>query len=609
MSAYTGPYQSRLFNFIADRSLRFGDTAAKAFRHAKLAVQNAAQTLLYPVYAIFQTIRRSDRQVASGSTAEAEALPQSDTPIRNVLETLDRLEVRETPVCGIASSREDRKMVLVAAENRVLEPLSPEKQQQLEDSVLAELSRIPQLSPSLSSPPVKSKSRNSFDRLMTWVRGSAIARRLNWFNEAALPATTVNSGVSNSDTRAIVSSQAVYEIDRRLATLESEYFLPIAESPEPPLEKLRHILKAAIDYFFGGDRFRHDEFWLEKSLESPLGNREFLNSHISESRDSDPWLASSPDVASLPGTGAIASPTSPIPTSNSTVYNSAVNESTVYERVRALIEAAIAYFFNFDDPLNVPSQPPRKSFATATTSPVSDPWNFEIQGFEPSICESLNSDFSQFETASASPTALPEGKPSNPFRQISETIDRWISTGSLTKPSFPNRETTISTTETAELTPKPVASPQSPSRQSQVSPSNGAKSRSLPTQPSKFQTPQLKNSNTQTSKFQSPKTQTSTSRNLQTRQSRQVRRQTETATLESPQTATVPRTRDSINSANAKASNAPEFHPDWLEAQVEDSSYVKHPLEVVLEWLDSVILKIELWVGNFWNWLSEELSK
>ncbi|MGC9502890.1 hypothetical protein [Baaleninema sp.] len=604
MSAYTGPYQSRLFNFIADRTLRFGDAAAKAFRHAKFAVQTATQTLLYPVYAIFQTARGSDRQVASGSAATAEALPQSDTPVRSVLETLDRLEVSETPVCGIASSRQDGKLVLVAAENRILEPLSPEKQQQLENCVVAELSRIPQLSPSLSSPPVKSKSRNNFDRLMTWVRGSAIARRLNWFNEAALPATTVNSEFTNSDTRAIVSSQAVYEIDRRLATLESEYFLPIAESPEPPLEKLRHILKAAIDYFFGEGKFRSSELGVEETLNSPSENRKFLNPQNPEFSEVDPWLSGFSETAALPGTRAIASQPSQIPTFNLRLDDSTLDESTVYERVGALIEAAIAYFFNFDDPLNVPSQPPRKSFATPTASPVPDPWNFEIESSETSVSSSREAEFSQVE----SPTALPEGKPSNPFRQISQQIDRWMATGSLTKPSFPNRETTISTTETAELTPKSVASPQSPSRQSQVSPSNGAKSRSLPTQPSKFKTPQLKNSNTQTSNFHNSKTQTSISRNLQTRQSRQVRRQTETGAIESPKTATVSRTRDSINSANAKASNAPEFHPDWLEAQVEDSSYVKHPLEVVLEWLDRVMLKVELWIGKLWNWLFERLK-
>ena len=47
----------------------------------------------------------------------------------------------------------------------------------------------------------------------------------------------------------------------------------------------------------------------------------------------------------------------------------------------------------------------------------------------------------------------------------------------------------------------------------------------------------------------------------------------------------------------------PEFKPEWIEAYVNDVHYVRHPLETVLHWLDSLLVKLETWVINLWKTL------
>jgi hypothetical protein len=47
-----------------------------------------------------------------------------------------------------------------------------------------------------------------------------------------------------------------------------------------------------------------------------------------------------------------------------------------------------------------------------------------------------------------------------------------------------------------------------------------------------------------------------------------------------------------------------EASPDWLETQATPVGYVKHPLELILQWLDSIILWIEDLIVRIWHWLA-----
>ncbi|TAF53590.1 MAG: hypothetical protein EAZ61_06795 [Oscillatoriales cyanobacterium] len=49
-------YQSRLFNFLTDRALRWGDRAAQALRHAQIAAKTVARSVLLPIWVIAENL-------------------------------------------------------------------------------------------------------------------------------------------------------------------------------------------------------------------------------------------------------------------------------------------------------------------------------------------------------------------------------------------------------------------------------------------------------------------------------------------------------------------------------------------------------------------------
>lgn len=49
-------YQSRLFNFLTDRALRWSDRAAQALRHAQIAAKTVARSVLLPIWAIAENL-------------------------------------------------------------------------------------------------------------------------------------------------------------------------------------------------------------------------------------------------------------------------------------------------------------------------------------------------------------------------------------------------------------------------------------------------------------------------------------------------------------------------------------------------------------------------
>jgi len=548
VAAYTtGRYQSRLFNFIADRSIQFGDAAAKAFRHAKFAAQTAAQAILYPIYAIFQTARRVDRQVRSAAAKAKGSLPESDASIRTVLEEIDRLDVTENSVCGIACSCESQNLVLVGTQNQIFDVLPPAKQTHLNRTILAEVED--HFSPVY---------RNGFDRLMGWVQNSGIAKKLNFFNEASLPPVSSPSPSQNSS---IVSSEQLHEIDRRVATLETEYFIPIAESPETVFEKLHHIIKAAIDYFFG----------LDEDYTVP-------QSYRFTSTEANAWVSGSPEAASLPETGSIEPCNAQIKPP----------KSTVYERVKALIEAAIVYFFGFDDPFNVPPQSSSPQFDTTTVDRVSNPQIFDPKTLPVAELKEADGDSSQNTTS-----ALPQGETvSNPFLKLTRPLKRWVASGSIVRSSpapseLKEADGDSSQNTTSALSQAETVTPPIENVIQNLTAGVAGSSIVCPSQP-KSEKPAV--GETEVSAKPTVRS------NVKTQ---------DVTSIDPLETATVAVT----NQQTQQQSSAPEFNPDWFDARVMDSGYVKHPLEVVLEWLDRVMLKVELWIGQFWNWLSERWFK
>ncbi|MGP1387514.1 MAG: hypothetical protein ACTS2F_28390 [Thainema sp.] len=59
----SGPYQSRLLNFLLRQSRQLADKSSETARRLKIATVWGAQAMLYPIYALFQTTRIAGKQL------------------------------------------------------------------------------------------------------------------------------------------------------------------------------------------------------------------------------------------------------------------------------------------------------------------------------------------------------------------------------------------------------------------------------------------------------------------------------------------------------------------------------------------------------------------
>lgn len=226
MPSPAGRYRSRLFNFLSRQSRRLVDKGDLALRQIRVGTTWGTQILLYPVYLAFQAVRLAGRQLQQTiqqnyHTASHNVLP-TDTPIQRVLETAisfslpvnlssDEVAVAEDVdvssatkqnwvIQGIAMRLETRTLVLVTAENEILDILTPQHQQELfkqirfeipsylHDRLLARNAKakvINQLSLLEDNPNVIAPIR-LFRKLMAWVQTGPVATIVNLFQEETL---------------------------------------------------------------------------------------------------------------------------------------------------------------------------------------------------------------------------------------------------------------------------------------------------------------------------------------------------------------------------------------------------------------------------------------
>lgn len=309
----SGPYQSQLFNFLNRQTQKFADRTATLLRHAKVAAIWGTQIVLYPVYAVFQTVRLAGRQLGQSverslirlqlrqfqseapSSTDPDVLLVSDLPIQKVLVSVKRalLKGGDLPdgeprsalvwigraflffkprssdlvpanpytIQGIASLVDTRNLVLVLEGNIIFDTLSDEQKRQIERRIVFELARYWRwrrklyLQPAPLSLPADRETLippvRVFRQLMAWVQSSPVAIATNLFQESTLVAQT--SG----------------ELDWFLPNVPLSAWNPANLAPKPlPSKKdldkwagqlprwseLESLVWAAIHYFFGGSR-------------------------------------------------------------------------------------------------------------------------------------------------------------------------------------------------------------------------------------------------------------------------------------------------------------------------------------------------------------------
>jgi len=156
-SASSGRYQSRLFNFVHQQYRGLGDRLHHSFRHLHVATTWSLEALLSPVYMLFQKAfesagrqlhpeeeQRKPQLQAHEMESQIERSPCADNPIQRVLEAVEKqpadvLKRNLSVVRGIASELVSRNLVLVSNENEILDILTLQQQEKLQDKIITEV--------------------------------------------------------------------------------------------------------------------------------------------------------------------------------------------------------------------------------------------------------------------------------------------------------------------------------------------------------------------------------------------------------------------------------------------------------------------------------------
>jgi hypothetical protein len=287
MSTSSGRYQSSLFSFFSQQSLRFKDKAQQVWRKAKTAAVWGAQIALYPIYLLFQSGRLVGKQMGNAARqflqlgAGQPEIPPSDTPIQKALVEATQWLVKVSgavAIQGIASRLSDRGLVLVTVDSQILDLLTLEQQTELQRRIIWEMAihwrqhrieclegqggrflPLPQEQPQ-ALPPVR-----MFQQLMAWMQQSPVAIATNLFQESRLMLSAAEPSIDDLDIHNLQTSPNYFPVFQWIKNqstdlsqmmnklLNSSLVLydPIAPvEPEPDLPPLPEL---TIEEFFSGE--------------------------------------------------------------------------------------------------------------------------------------------------------------------------------------------------------------------------------------------------------------------------------------------------------------------------------------------------------------------
>ncbi|ARV58647.1 hypothetical protein BZZ01_08350 [Nostocales cyanobacterium HT-58-2] len=264
-SGTSGRYQSRLFNFFHQQSRRWGEQFDRTIRHLQVAASWSLEALLYPVYLLIQKATDSaGKQLHTGEQQRKFHLPanetdsqsktplSADTPIQQVLDAVVTLQVVETrrdllensscpsTVQGIASLLVNRNLVLVTADNEILDILTYQQQEKLRNRILDGVAAYWR-SWRLTQAEDETKLLPEIDRLLN----KLISGRQE--NRPALPEAT-RKQEDIEYTSLPIPSQGLVLLDAAFAQLESHAITPISRVSG----QLLQIVQTQLNIFLYG---------------------------------------------------------------------------------------------------------------------------------------------------------------------------------------------------------------------------------------------------------------------------------------------------------------------------------------------------------------------
>ena len=167
MSESTSPYRSRIFNFLNQQTQRLTEKCQQAARHFKIATVWGIQAVVYSLQAIVQSVQQAGKQLKANpqeqnpklsetKISQNEEILPTDHPIKKVIEAAREIPLQEdfvkktllsvtnpseqnqNPIQAVASLRQTKTLVLIAAKNEILDILNHTQQQKLKQTILAE---------------------------------------------------------------------------------------------------------------------------------------------------------------------------------------------------------------------------------------------------------------------------------------------------------------------------------------------------------------------------------------------------------------------------------------------------------------------------------------
>ncbi|MCL1469653.1 hypothetical protein [Argonema antarcticum] len=635
MPSSAGRYRSRLLNFLSRQSRRLIDKGDLAFRHIRVGTTWAAQILLYPVYLAFQAGRLAGKQLHQALQQNNSAfsnLPPSDTPIQRVLETVkgeaflnlslgstkklssewfdpsipvdlsaDEVAVdgnteQNLAIQGIASRLETRTLVLVTADNEILDILTTQQQQEvfkqirfeipsyLHDQLVAQNAKtkvINQLSLLEDRPNLLAPLR-LFRKLMTWVQTGPVATLVNLFEEETL--------LVNLETR----TQQLKLKGQELKVKSQELQLRIEESA---IASAKHPAHEAI-YQENNENVEVTPTLVQSSAEIAVPSFIYsLDRRIAELESGNLAVVTevtasvahrSQEFLQLVKTRLIDSHLTV-----SDVQNVDIDDFQARQfKIKALIKAAVDYFFGADRAVKLPDQTTlnltsseeqpvtpliigsdgeqsRKRFPFNWTKFLSDLW-LETQTIGPD---------SQTKQTSEEPWLTPNDLFGDSVTKTSQNLRQLPTPASLPMSEETNigAGNNIPNRINRGLKPKQPIVRQSESHPSQ---SRSKKGERLGNNLNSDAGVRPNNSRTVNSNTSHSKSQLSQQNAVKSAREKRADRVSDAMPVPTAKT-------------NRGGRKSYDPSADWIEIKAKPAGYVKHPLELILEWLDTAMLWLE----------------
>lgn len=251
------PYKSRLLNFLNRQYISINDQVKKKTYQLKLGLEWTVQALLYPIYILTQTGRMTAQRLKSVFKRESlesnnlenqefHSLPDSDEPIKKVLIEIQKQNIEPSSpninIQGFATNLNNDHLVLVNSENKIVDIFTVEQQKKLHllmrgiSADYWEQKRIIHLRnkaiTKVFSPIIPKANHHIlpiifFWQLMAWVQKSSLAKSLNLFNESQMissaeltPVSPQNYPEEKDNNNDNISSLILQNLDHTLANLE-----------------------------------------------------------------------------------------------------------------------------------------------------------------------------------------------------------------------------------------------------------------------------------------------------------------------------------------------------------------------------------------------------